>query len=100
MHIVKILRIRRLRARRLNEVSKDACLVAPLGASRPGLAALEAEPRLETPRFAEPDIVEVETELQLRAPDAVDLEVSPQSVKVRDKGMPTMLGLAENAATV
>ena len=58
-------RIRWMRATRLNELSEDAYLVASLGASRSGLVALEAEPRLEIPGFAEPHMVEGETELQL-----------------------------------
>ena len=76
--------------RRLNELSQDTFLMAAtLRASRSGLAAPEAEPRPEIPGFAETDLVQDELELQLRAPDAVNLEERPESVNVRAKDVPT-----------
>ena len=69
-----------------------------MGASRSGPAALEAEPRPETSGFAEPDLVEDVTEMQLRVLDAVDLDESLESVKVRSKGVLTMLGLVERSS--
>ena len=40
----------RLGARRLNQLSEDACLVAPLGAARSGQADPEVETQPELPR--------------------------------------------------
>ena len=89
--MVKMQRIRWLSARRLNELSQDTFqMAATLRASRSGLAAPEAEPRPEIPGLAETDMVEDELELQLRAPDAVNLEERPESVNVRAKDVPTM----------
>ena len=90
VRIVKVQRIRWLSARRLNELSQDTFLMAAtLRALRSGLAAPEAEPRPEIPGLAETDMVEDELELQLRAPDAVNLEERPESVNVRAKDVPT-----------